>query len=156
MSYVTWFLFISVDDTIPVDGYLVAWQYYLRHFSGSECSGTVVTVWRRIGESYHMIGQTILTPANVTDQGPRFQCVHNQVIRVKKGDHLGTYTTVQGCWNVISATDTGGWRRFSDGPFNGDRQVLDSPRNETGTNSIIKRDFALRAFVAGLVFQFSY
>ena len=96
-----------------------------------------------------MIGQTILTPANLTNPGPRFQYVHNQVIRVKKGDHLGTYTTVQGCWNVISASDTVGWRKLSVGRFGGKKQTSASPVDN------IKRGFALRAFVAGLLFQLS-
>ena len=137
-----------MNDTISVDGYLVAWQYYLRYFSGITCSGTVVTVWRRIGESYQMIGKTILTPANVINQGPRFQYIHNEVIRVKKGDHLGTYNPT--CYNAISATNvTGGWRRFSKEAFRGDRQVSASPVDST------KRDLALRAFVAGVLFHLS-
>lgn len=81
-----------MDDNIPVDGYLVAWQYYLRQLR-NHCNGTAVNVWRLIGESYHMIGETILTPADMANQGPRFQYVHNEVIRVKKGDLLGTYST---------------------------------------------------------------
>ena len=96
-----------------------------------------------------MIGQTILTPANLTNQGTRLQYVHNQVIRVKKGDHLGTYSTGQDCWNIISATSAGTWRKFSKGRFVGDRQVSASPVDS------INKDLALRAFVAGVLFHLS-
>ena len=97
-----------------------------------------------------MIEQTILTPANVTNQGPRFQYVHNEVIRLKKGDHIGTYNPT--CYNAISATDTGdtgSWRIFSAGPFGCDRQVSASPVDTR------EKDLALRAFVAGELFQLS-
>ena len=95
-----------------------------------------------------MIGQTILTPADVTNQGPRFQYVHNEVIRVKKGDNIGTYSPA--CWNAISATKTGGWRKFSKEGFGGNRQVSASPVKE---DVIVRRELAVRAFVAGELFQ---
>ena len=103
-----------------------------------------------------MIGKTILTPANFTNQGPRFQYVHNQVIKVKKGDYLGTYSTVQGCYNVISARESNvkkarGWKRIEDdGLFGGDKQVSASDFKEE------KRHLALRAFVAGVLFYLCY
>ena len=115
----------------------------MRKIGRNQCNETVVSVWRRNGANYNMIVQTILAPADLTNQGPRFQYIHNQVIRVKKGDHIGTHSTA--CWNVISATGTGGWRGFSEGLFGGDRQVSASPARE--------KDLALRAFVAGVLFQ---
>ena len=147
-------LFISVDDTIPVNGYLVAWQYYLRKIGVHGCSKTAVTVWRLMGGKYNLIEQTILTPANFTNQGPRFQYVHNQVIRVKKGDHLGTYSTNSSCWNVISVNKftgrTGkptGWKRYDSNFSKGDKEVSASHLNKE------RRHLALRAFVAGVLFD---
>ena len=137
-------LFIFPYLTMPVSGYLVAWQYYQLSHNDS-WGDTHVTVWRLEGDNYYRISDIILTPDNKTG-GPQFQYVHNKVIRVEPGDFIGIYATSK---NFISMSIGDSNQKTAKQLQHSIIYTGDSSLSKTKFHAIGKREVSLRAFVAG-------
>ena len=82
-------IYLLTSYKIPVDGYLVAWQYYIGR---NVTCNTYAAIWRHDTQSstYIRITETLLLPEDNT-KGVKFQFVQNSPILVKKGDILGIH-----------------------------------------------------------------
>ena len=137
-------LFLFPYLTIPVSGYLVAWQYYQLSHDDS-WGDTHVTVWRSEGDNYHLISDIILSPDNKTG-GPRFQYVHNEVIRVEQRDFIGIYATSK---NFISMSLGDSSQKTAKQLHHSIIYTGESSLSKTKFNAAGKRDVSLRGFIAG-------
>ena len=109
---------------------------------------THVTVWRSEDDNYHVVSDIILTPDNKTTDGPRFQYVHNEVMRVKQGDYIGVYATGDGGRNIVSMSSNDPTEKLvkilNEDIYQGQQSLTKGGFSDGG-----KRDVSLRAFVAG-------
>ena len=80
-------IYLLTSYRIPVDGYLVAWQYYIGR---TVTCNTYAAIWRLQSGTYNRITETLLLPEDNT-AGVKFQFVQNSSTLVKKGDFLGIH-----------------------------------------------------------------
>ena len=99
--------YIFLEHKLPVSGFLVAWQYYMK--TGDVCSNTsYAAIIRRAGDEYTMIARTLLMPEDSATAGVKFQFIQDQIIRVQEGDVLAVHTqdgTNSSCGGQIVSGD---------------------------------------------------
>ena len=99
--------YIFLEHKLPVSGFLVAWQYYMK--TGDVCTNaSYAAIIRRAGDEYTMIARTLLMPEDSATAGVKFQFVQDQIIRVQEGDVLAVHTqdgTNSSCGGQIVSGD---------------------------------------------------
>ena len=100
--------YIFLEHKLPVSGFLVAWQYYMK--IADVCTNTsYAAIIRRAGDEYTMIARTLLKPEDSAIAGVKFQFIQDKIIRVQKGDVLAVHTqdgTNSSCGGQIVSGDT--------------------------------------------------
>ena len=144
-------LILLVNYKIPVDGHLVAWQYYIGH--KTRACESYVAIWRESGSTFTRIAETRLTPENPQNGGVRFQYVQNSTNIVHKDDFIAYYvgesTNCDG--HLISARN----RNPDDPPariYNGVDRFTKPSSIPTALSSVQytqKKGVALKAYIAG-------
>ena len=148
-------LHFLINYKIPVNGHLVAWQYYIGYRS-RPCTSYAV-IWRETNGNYLRITETKLSPVEPESGGIRFQYVQDSTVAVHKGDFLGFYTdtSVADCrGNLISFRN--------DNPSDEDAIIYNYHDWQSRPSSLPviapekseyyekgKRGVALKAFIAG-------
>jgi len=140
---------------IEADGYLVGWKYMIAR--STDYCDSYAAIWRQTGEGnssvFNLITETLLTTADVSTGGIRFQFVQNSTEVVRKGDFLALYVedlSRSGCrGNLISFRpnffeDPLAYIRY---PFNHNRDRVD--RLTASDVERARRGVALRAYIAG-------
>ena len=129
---------------VPIDGYLVAWQYYIGR--PITCN-TYAAIWRHDTQSstYNRITETLLLPEDNT-KGVKFQFVQNSPILVKKGDFLGIHIDSSDS-NCPSITYREGGPELQ--LYNGADKLSRPSSISSPIDNPKYRHVPLRAFVAG-------
>ncbi|XP_067947407.1 uncharacterized protein [Watersipora subatra] len=86
---------------IPIEGHVVAWQYFIGR-NISACT-TFASVWRKEDGSYNLVTKTKLSPVSPETGGLRFQYEAESEGVVQAGDFLGVYVKDEECeGNLLS------------------------------------------------------
>ena len=139
-------IYLLTSYKVPIDGYLVAWQYYI---------GRPITchryaaIWRHDTQSstYNRITETLLLPEDNT-KGVKFQFVQNSPILVKKGDFLGIHvdSSDSNCPSITYREDEGAPELQI---YNEADRLTRPSRFSSPINDPRNRHVPLRAYVAG-------
>jgi len=160
LSDVGSYLQLFLNKTIPVDGYLVGWKYYLAPLRSDQIRCTsYVGVWRPMpGDKFQIISRTKLTQQTTQEGGVRFQFVQNEIFRVEAGDILSLFSkTGEGpCRNQVSSLHTaeqtgeiGYAMPKAEGAIPiGTSITIDQPKSSSPRNP------ALKAYVSGCLICF--
>jgi len=106
LSRVGSYLNLFPNKTIPVDGYLVGWKYYLSPLLTDQFRCTsYVGVWRPMSvDKFQIISRTKLTQQTSQEGGVRFQFVQNEIFRVEAGDILSIFSdNISICRSYVSS-----------------------------------------------------
>jgi len=160
LSHVGSYLQLFPNKTIPVDGYLVGWKYYLipDTVTVNGLCTSYVGVWRPMSvDKFQIISRTKLTQQTTQEGGVRFQFVQNEIFRVKAGDILSIFSKTGGgkCRNQVSSLHTAGQTGEIGYTLPMGELAIPIGKSITKPPNSVPRNPALKAYISGILIIFS-